>query len=131
MPTLVTPDTLLRWYRGLIARKYDGSAKRSVGRPRVSPEHRALVSRLATTNLSWGYSRIRGALRHVQVFLARSTIRRILREAGVDPALLRGQRTTWRDLLAAHWGVIAATDFFSVEVLKSPAPRWDAPLLSS
>ena len=62
LDTLVTPDTLLAWHRNLIARKYDGSAKRGPGRPRVSEEISDLVVQMARENASWGYARIRGAL---------------------------------------------------------------------
>jgi len=60
--TLVTPDTLLRWHRQLIARKYDGSRRRRPGRPRTAVEIRDLVLRMARDNPRWGYTRIRGAL---------------------------------------------------------------------
>jgi len=60
--TVVTPDTLLRWYRNLVAAKYDGSKKRSPGRPRRKPDIAKLVIRIEEGNPSWGYTRIRGAL---------------------------------------------------------------------
>ncbi len=63
--TLVTPDTLLRWYRRLIARKYDGSETRRLGRPKTAAEIGKLILRMAQENPGWGYTRIRGALRNV------------------------------------------------------------------
>ena len=54
--SIVTPDTVLRWHRELIARKYDGSAMRGPGRPPIAKEIRALAVRMATENESWGYS---------------------------------------------------------------------------
>ncbi len=63
--TLVTPDTLLRWHRQLIARKYDGSKRRNQGRPRTAAEIGELVLRMARDNPRWGYARIRGALYNV------------------------------------------------------------------
>ena len=84
--TLVTPETLLRWYRTLIARKYDGSAKRGPGRPRVKESIQDLVVRLAKENVSWGYGRIQGALRNVSHTISRSTIARILKAHGIEPA---------------------------------------------
>ena len=60
--TIVTPETLLAWHRKLIAKKYDGSARRSPGRPRTRDEIRRLVVRMATENRDWGYRRIQGAL---------------------------------------------------------------------
>ena len=114
---IVTPDTLLRWYRLLVARKYDGSRHRGPGR-RVTPAELAqLVVKMAEQNPSWGYTRIRGALQNLGHELGRSTIKRILDEHGIDPAPERGTRTPWATFLEAHWGAIAATDFFTVEVL--------------
>jgi len=60
--TIVTPDTLLRWHRKLIAEKYDGSARRSPGRPRTAGQLAILIVRMATENREWGYRRIQGAL---------------------------------------------------------------------
>ena len=112
---IVTPDTLLRWYRDLVAEKYDGSTKRGSGRPRVAGEIQDLVVRMAIENPRWGYTRIQGALSNLGFTVGRSTIRRILAENGIDPAGRRA--TTWIAFLKAHWGAIAATDFFSVEVI--------------
>ena len=59
---IVTPDTLFRWHRRLIARKYDGTKKRPLGRPGTAGEIRTLILRLARENPTWGYTRIQGAL---------------------------------------------------------------------
>ena len=59
--SLVTPDTLLRWHRQLIAQEYDGS-RWELGRPTVEPEISILVVRMAKENPSWGYTRIQGTL---------------------------------------------------------------------
>ena len=71
--TLVTPDTLLRWHRQLIARQYDGSGRRGPGRPRVMDTIRRLIVRMATENREWGYPRIRGALGNLGHQVARGT----------------------------------------------------------
>jgi len=71
----------------------------------------------ATENPSWGYTRIRGALGNLGHELGRNTIKRILAEHGLEPAPKRGKAMPWKTFLRAHFGVIAATDFFSVEVL--------------
>ncbi len=63
--TLVTPDTLLLWYRRLIAKKYDGSQTRSLGRPKTTAEVEGLIVRMARDNPRWGYTRIRGALHNL------------------------------------------------------------------
>jgi transposase InsO family protein len=66
---------------------------------------------------SWGYTRLRGALNNLGFDLGRSTIQRVLREHGIEPAPRRGRTMPWKTFLRAHWGAIAAADFFSVEVL--------------
>lgn len=115
--TLVTPDTLLRWYRVLIARKYDGSKARRAGRPKTPVDIEQLVLRMARDNPRWGYTRIRGALRNLGHEVGRNTIKRILSENGIQPAPLRRKGMSWETFLRSHWGAIAAADFFNVEVL--------------
>jgi putative transposase len=117
LQTLVTPETLLRWYRKLIAKKYDGTLARRVGRPRTAVEIEPLILRMARENSSWGYTRIRGALYNLGHEIGRNTIKRILLDNGLDPAPYRHKGMSWETFLKAHWGAIAATDFFTVEVL--------------
>ena len=114
---IVTPDTILRWYRRLVAKKYDGSNARRPGRPSTKPDIAALVVRMATENPTWGYTRIRGGLKHLGHDVARNTIKAILRDHGIEPAPERGAKTPWKTFLAAHWDGLAAADFFTVEVL--------------
>ena len=113
----MTPATILRWYRELVARKYDGSARRGVGRPASAASVQQLVVRFASENPSWGYTRIRGALANLGHEIGRNTIKRILKDHGLGPAPSRRARMSWKTFLKAHLGVLAATDFFSVEVL--------------
>ena len=113
---IVTPETILRWHRKLIAIKYDGSANRRPGRPRVMEEIRRLTVRMATENPGWGYARIQGALRAVGHRVAETTIRNILKENGIEPAPERRERGNWKTFLKAHFESIAATDFFTVEI---------------
>ncbi len=113
--TLVTPDTLLRWHRQLIARKYDGSESRRPGRPRTAVEIGEVVLRMAHENPRWGYTRIRGALYNLGHEIGRNTIKRILLDNGFDPMRKKGM--SWKTFLKAHWEAIAATDFFSVKVI--------------
>ena len=111
--TIVTPDTILRWHRQLIARKWTYS-KRRPGRPSVIPEIRRLVVRMATENPRWGYTRIQGALKNLNHRVARSTIATILKAQGIPPS---GERpTSWQAFLRAHWGAVLAADFFTTEV---------------
>jgi hypothetical protein len=114
--SIVTPETLLAWHRKLIAQKYDGTARRSPGRPRTADEIEALVVRMAQENRDWGYRRIEGALSHLGHELARSTIAAILERHGIEPAPERSRKTTWKEFLSRHWEMIVATDFFTVEV---------------
>jgi hypothetical protein len=111
--TLVTPDTILRWHRQLIARKWTAERRR-VGRPGVLREIRHLSIRMARENPTWGYRRIQGALKNLGHRVARSTIATILRTHGIGPVPERPM--SWRTFLAAHWGAIAAADFFTTEV---------------
>ncbi len=114
--SLVTPDTLLAWHRKLIARKYEGSPRRGPGRPRVMEQIRRLVVRLAQENSTWGYTRIRGVLANLGHQVGRSTIARTLKAHGLEPAPERRRKTSWQQFLQAHWEVLAAADFFTVEV---------------
>jgi putative transposase len=114
---IVTPNTILRWYRRLIAKKYDGSARRSRGRPPTAQQIADLVLRMAKDNPSCGYTRIRDALSNVGHRIARNTVKRILRDHGIEPAPERNRRTSWKTFLQAHWDGMAATDMFTVEVL--------------
>ncbi len=114
--TIVTPETLLAWHRKLISQKYDGSGKRGPGRPRTAGETENLVMRMAEENRDWGHRRIQGALSNLGHEMARSTIAVILKRHGIEPAPERSRKTTWNEFLRQHWELIAATDFFTVEV---------------
>jgi putative transposase len=116
--TLVTPDMLLCWYHRLIAQKFDGRRhRRQLGRPRVAEEIEQLVVRTADEKPMWGYRRIQGALANLGHRLDAITVRNILRRYHLGPAPQRrkaGMR--WAECLKLHWEVLAATDFFTVEV---------------
>lgn len=114
--TLVTPDTLLRWHRELVARKWDYSQRRGPGRPRTMKTIVDLILRMALDNRSWGYTRIRGALANLVHEVGRGTIANILHERGIEPAPERDRHTRWSTFLRAHWECLTATDFLSVEV---------------
>ena len=117
LDTLVTPDTLMRWYRTLVAQKWTYTHRRGPGRPRTTQVIVQLIIRMAQENRSWGYTRIQGALANLGHDVSRGTIANVLAEHGIDPAPERGKRTSWSTFLKAHWDSIAATDFFTVEVL--------------
>ena len=111
--SIVTPDTLLRWHRQLIARKWTFQ-RRPTRRHHVLADIHRLVVRMATDNPTWGYTRIQGALKNVGDRVGRSTIARMLKRHGLPPVPCRP--TAWRTFLRAHWGVIAGADFFTTEV---------------
>ena len=113
---IVTPNTILRWHRELIARKYDSSDKRRPGRPRIVDGIRALVVPMATENEGWGYTRIVGELSKLRHTISRSSVRRILKGRGIEPAAERLTHMPWAKFLKAHWDGLAAADFFTVEV---------------
>ena len=118
MATIATPDTLMRWYKRLIAQKFDGSTqRRSCGRPRVAEEVEQLVMRMAEENPTWGYRRIQGALANLGHHIDKITVRNILRRHHMEPAPQRRKGgMSWTQFLKMHWEVLAATDFFTVEV---------------
>jgi hypothetical protein len=112
----VTPDTILWWSRRLIAQKWTSEYRRP-GRPGLMKEIASLIVRMATENPAWGYSRIQGALKSVDHRVAKYS--RQGPEGQWDPA--PGRPSSWRAFLRAHWGAIAAADFFTTEVWTS---RW-------
>ena len=112
------PDTILAWYRRLIARKVDGSQSRTYpGRPRISAMVKELVVRFARENSGWGYDRIAGALANLGHQIADQTVGNILRRNDVAPVPKRSQTTTWKEFIRRHMDVLTGTDFFTVEVL--------------
>ena len=110
--TIVSPDTILRWHRQLIARKWTYATRRS-GRPGILAEIRRLIVRMAEENPTRGYTRIRGALKNLGHHVGRSTIARTLKTHGI-PAVPE-RPTSWRTFLRAHWGAISGADFFTTE----------------
>ena len=99
-----------------MAQKYDASNIRQRGRPKTKTEIEALILQLARENRSWGYTRIQGALANLRHEISRGTIANVLKAAGLAPAPIRRQEMTWKEFLKAHWEVLAATDFFTVEL---------------
>jgi putative transposase len=102
LETLVTPDTLLRWHRRLVASKWNYSQRRGPGRPRIMETIVNLILRMALENRSWGYTRIRGALANLGHQVGRGTIANILREHGIEPASERDRHTRWSTFLKAQ-----------------------------
>jgi putative transposase len=112
---VVTPTTLLRWHRRLVARRW--TYPRRVGRPPIGGEMRELVLRLARENPRWGYQRIAGELRGLGLTVSASMVRNLLRQAGLGPA---GERAglSWRQFLRTQAQSMLAVDFFTVETVS-------------
>ena len=121
------PNTILGWYRKLIANKFDGSkSRRTHGRPGIDEEMESLVVRMAKENPNWGYDRIVGALANLGHQLSDQTVGNILGRHDIPPAPKRKHTTSWKDFIRAHLEVLAGTDFFTVEVftLKGLIPYY-------
>jgi len=89
------PDTILGWYRKLVAQKFDGSrARRGLGRPRVSRHIEELIVRIARENPAWGYDRIAGALANLGHSVSDQSVGNILKRHGIPPAPVRKHTTT-------------------------------------
>jgi putative transposase len=116
LETIVSPDTLLRCHRWFVAQKWDFRNRRGPGRPGIMRELSELIVRMAQDNPSWGYTRIQGALANLRHKVGRGTIANVLKRSGIEPALERRKCTRWSTFLKAHWKVLAASDFLTVEV---------------
>jgi putative transposase len=111
----VTPTTLLRWHRELVARRWTYPHRRP-GRPPTASEICELVVRLARENPSWGYRRVQGELVGLGVKLAASTVWTILKEAGVEPSPRRVEQS-WAEFLRQQAASILECDFLTVDTL--------------
>ena len=117
---IVKPETILGWFRKLVAEKFDSADKRrKVGRPRTPEEIEKLIVSMALDNRSWGYSRIVGALSNLGIKRCEETVAEILRRHGVPPAPQRKPSVPWSEFIRAHQEVLAASDFFTTEVITS------------
>jgi putative transposase len=114
---LVRPETLLRWHRELVRKKWTYRRTGQPGRLPIEPNVRALVVRLGRENPRWGYQRIRGELLKLGIRISATTVRTTLLRAGLDPAPRRAG-PTWAELLRSQAAGIWATDFFTVETIN-------------
>jgi putative transposase len=113
----VTPQTVLRWHRDIVRRRWARKSQhKRPGRPVTRRSIRGLVLRLARENPDWGYRRIHGELAGLGIQIAASTVWQILTNAGIPPAPRRAG-PTWAQFLHAQAQAILATDFFTVDLL--------------
>jgi putative transposase len=114
---VVTPETLLRWHRRMVRRHWTYPA-RPRGRPPIPDQVQTLIVRLATENPRWGYQRIRGELLNLGLRISSSSIARVLRANGLQPAPYRAAgSTTWRSFLRRQAAGIVACDFLTVDTV--------------
>jgi transposase len=114
---LVTPDTILRWRREIVRRRWAARSMRGrTGRPATRRNIRARALRLARENPEWGYRRIHGELAGLGVRVSASTVWEILKNAGIDPAPRRSG-PAWSQFLRSQAEAILACDFFTAELL--------------
>ncbi len=116
--TIVQPETLLKWHRRLVARKWDFSNRRPAkpGRPHIPIEIERLVAQCARENPGWGYDRMAGALANLGYHVSDQTIGNILKRHGLGIAPERQRNTSWAEFIRRHKQVLWATDFFTTEV---------------
>ena len=115
--TIAQPDTILAWYRSLVAQPcHHVQPRQFVGRPRLDKALEDLVVRMARENRSWGYDRIVGALSNLGYGISDQTVGNILKRQGLLPAPERKKATTWREFIRLHMDILLATDFFTCEI---------------
>ena len=106
------PETILGWYRRLVARKFDGSKQRRYpGCPRVGRKLEPLVVRMATENRDWGYDRMVGALVNLDHELSDETVGNILRRHGIPPGAQRKHTTRWKEFISSYLAVLCELTF--------------------
>jgi len=114
---LFKPDTILKWHRELVRRRWTYRRTQPGGRPTIPTEVEALILRLAQENARWGHRRIQGELNKLGHAVSASAVRATLRRHRVPPAPQRRRATTWREFINRHKDQLLACDFFTVETL--------------
>jgi transposase len=115
---LVTPDTIVRWHRDIVRRRWARLSRRGrSGRPATHRKVRSVVLRLARENESWGYRRIHGELAGLGIIVAPSTVWQILKAAGISP-VPRRYGPGWAEFLRSQAQGILALDFFTADLLN-------------
>jgi transposase InsO family protein len=114
---LAQPETVFKWHRELVRRKWTYRRKHAGGRPRTPRSLEGLIVRLARENGDWGYGKIRGELTKLGHTVSRETIATILERHGILPAPERGRAPSWRHLMTHYKDQVLACDFFTIETL--------------
>jgi len=114
---LFQPETVLKWHRELVRRKWHYQRGCSGGRPRTKAEVEALIVRFVRENADWGYGKLEGELRKLGYTLSEQTVANILKRHGITPAPQRSPSPSWRQLMHHYKAQILACDFFTVETL--------------
>ncbi len=114
---LFQPETVLKWHRELVRRKWTYRQPNRGGRPRTSAEVAALIMRFVRENPDWGYGKLEGELRKLGYTLSEPTIAAILERHGIPPAQQRQPSASWRHLMQHYKAQLLACDFFTVDTL--------------
>ena len=114
---IVQPETVLRWQRELVRRKWTYEQKNKVGRPRIQREKENLIVRLAKENLRWGYGKIEGELLKLGFHVSISTVRNVLDRNGIVPAPVRHGSIGWKTMMNHYKEQLLACDFFTIETV--------------
>ena len=112
---LVTPETILRWHRALVRRRWT-YPHRGPGRRTLPDETVEVIVRLASENPRWGYLRIVGELKKIGVVVSKGSVANVLRANNLRPAPRRSG-PTWAEFLRTQAKGIVATDFFTVDTV--------------
>ena len=114
---IVKPETVIRWHRELVRRKWRQSQQNKGGRPKINREKETLIVRLAKENLRWGYYRIEGELKKLGYKVSLTTIRNVLDRNGILPAPARSGSIGWKTMMNHYKDQLLACDFFTVETI--------------
>lgn len=114
---IIKPETVFRWHRELVRRKWTQEQKNKGGRPRISKDIESLIVRLAQENHRWGYAKIEGELFKLGNKISITTVRNVLDRNGIVPAPVRYGSIGWRTLMSHYKEQLLACDFFTVETI--------------
>lgn len=114
---IVRPETVIRWHRELVRRKWAQPPQNKAGRPKIKQETESLIVRLAKENLRWGYYRIEGELKKLGFESSLTTVRNVLDRNGILPAPVRYGSIGWKKMMSHYKDQLLACDFFTVETI--------------